>query len=329
MNIFFEWIFGILKEWIIFFEWIFWIAKKGIFVLNEYSRFLKKKCFEWILWIFIKRITLNKYIGFSLSASKTVVTKCLKLIWNYSGIISGTLFSPFQGVYYLYRGLRRALKPYFGLILEFWIIFLIFLEWIILLNILNSIEWIFFWMNILDFVLNWILNWIIFRPDSMKKWIFKTYRTGLTMVGMSSSHTSPLSTGSNQRHSGICTSTDPANLPKANCFQSTFVSFSPGGRDSSGCCDCLREVGTIRRVRGVRWPEEGVSHSWPLLVRTLLVNRHSSATWCCCCWWWRCWCWCTLVQALVLWCWSTLHQLVPATRQPACPFPGEKRPAGA
>ena len=40
-------------------------------------------------------------------------------------------------------------------------------------------EWIFFWMNILDFVLNWILNWIIFRPNSMKKWIFKTYRLGL------------------------------------------------------------------------------------------------------------------------------------------------------
>ena len=48
-----------------------------------------------------------------------------------------------------------------------------FFEWIILLNILESIEWLFFWMNIPDFVLNWILNWIIFRPDSMKKWIFK------------------------------------------------------------------------------------------------------------------------------------------------------------
>ena len=34
-------------------------------------------------------------------------------------------------------------------------------------------------MNILDFVLNWILNWIIFRPDSMKKWIFITDRPGL------------------------------------------------------------------------------------------------------------------------------------------------------
>ena len=27
--------------------------------------------------------------------------------------------------------------------------------------------------------MNWILNWIIFLPDSMKKWIFKMYRTGL------------------------------------------------------------------------------------------------------------------------------------------------------
>ena len=44
----------------------------------------------------------------------------------------------------------------------------------------NSIEYSgLYWMNILDFVLNWILNWIIFRPDSMKKWIFKAYRTGL------------------------------------------------------------------------------------------------------------------------------------------------------
>ena len=38
-------------------------------------------------------------------------------------------------------------------------------------------------MNILDFVLNWILNWIIFWPDSMKKWIFKTYRLGLVEIG--------------------------------------------------------------------------------------------------------------------------------------------------
>ena len=129
---------------------------------------------------------LNKHFGFTLPASIMVVAKCLKLIWNQSGIISRTYFSPFQGVYYLYRGLRRAPKPYFCLILEFWIIFLIFYEWIILLNILDSIEWIFCWINILDFVLNWILNWIIFWPDSMKKWIFKTYRTGLSNTNITS-----------------------------------------------------------------------------------------------------------------------------------------------
>ena len=140
---------------------------------------------EYLLWMNILEFSkmnnfLNKYFDFSLPASKMVVAKCLKLIWNHSGIISGTYFSPFQGFYYLYRGLRRALrpyfglilefwiffsqfewlvgpisfqgfyylyrglrrapKPYFGLILEFWIIFLIFLEWIILLNIMNSIE---------------------------------------------------------------------------------------------------------------------------------------------------------------------------------------------
>ena len=39
----------------------------------------------------------------------------------------------------------------------------------ILLNILGSIELMFFLMNIPDYVLNWILSWIIFRPDSMKK----------------------------------------------------------------------------------------------------------------------------------------------------------------
>ena len=152
------------------FEWIFWIFKKWIFFWKNSLDFLKKMIiwFEWIFWIFKKWLLVEM-----------VVAKCLKLIWNQSGIISRTYFSPFQGVYYLYRGLRRAPKPYFCLILEFWIIFLIFYEWIILLNILDSVEWIFFWMNIFDFGLNWILNWIIFRPDSMKKWIFKTYQTGL------------------------------------------------------------------------------------------------------------------------------------------------------
>ena len=137
--------------------------------------FLKKMntCFERIIWIFIK------YIIFWISIWVFV---CLRQqrsspnFWNSSEINQGSLVEPisvhFRGVLYLYRGLRRTPKPYFGLIMEFWIIFLIFLEWIILLNILDSIEWIFFWMNISDFVLNWILNWIIFWPNSIlsKAW---------------------------------------------------------------------------------------------------------------------------------------------------------------
>ena len=91
-----------------------------------------------------------------------------------SEIIQGSLMGPnlvhFRGSF-TYTG---ALGPYFGFILEFWIIFLIFYEWIILLNILDSIEWIYFWMNILDFVLNeyffewifWILFWIEFWIES-------------------------------------------------------------------------------------------------------------------------------------------------------------------
>ena len=151
-----------LVLWILKNEYLFWMNILDFYKMNNF---------------------LNKHFGFTLPASIMVVAKCLKLIWNQSGIISRTYFSPFQGVYYLYRGLKRAPTPYFCLILEFWIIFLIFYEWIILLNILDSIEWIFFWMNILDFVLNWILNWIIFKPNSMKKWIFKTYRSGLRSGG--------------------------------------------------------------------------------------------------------------------------------------------------
>ena len=120
-------------------------------------------CFEWIFWIFIKWIIFWINI---------LVLVCPHQKWlspNVSGIISGTYFSPFQGVFYLYRGLRTTQKPYFDLVLEFGTISLIFYEWIILLNILDSIEWIFFWMNISDFV----LNWIIFRPNSMKKGNFQ------------------------------------------------------------------------------------------------------------------------------------------------------------
>ena len=99
----------------------------------------------------------NRYSGFRLPASKTVVAKL--------EIIQGSLV----GAYSVhFRGLWPIQGPQEGSD-----------EWIIILNILDSIEWIFLWMNIPDFVLNWILNWIIFRPNSMKKWIFKTYRTGL------------------------------------------------------------------------------------------------------------------------------------------------------
>jgi len=140
-----------------FFEWIFWILRKWIFCLNEYSGFLKNEYLFWmnILAFYKMNNFLNKHFGFTLPASIMVVAKCLKLIWNQSGIISRTYFSPFQGVYYLYRGLRRAPKPYFCLIFEFWIFVLIFYEWIILFNILDSVEWIF-----------WILVWIEFWIES-------------------------------------------------------------------------------------------------------------------------------------------------------------------
>ena len=129
---------------------------------------------------------LNKYFGFSLPASKVIVPKCFKLIWNHSGIISGAFFSPFQGVYYLYRGLRRAPKPYFCLILEIWIIFLIFYEWIILLNILDSIEWIFwilFWMNIFlneyfefCFELNHFFAWFSEKNEFSKNSVLSRFK---------------------------------------------------------------------------------------------------------------------------------------------------------
>ena len=48
------------------------------------------------------------------------------------------------------------------------------------MNFLYSDEWIFFQMNILDFV----LNWIIFKVDSMKKWIFRKDRPPLPISGV-------------------------------------------------------------------------------------------------------------------------------------------------
>ena len=98
-----------------FIDVLSWIALGGtaLFKKNEY--------FVWmnILDFYKMNNVLNKYFGLSLPASKMVVAKCLKLIFNHSGIISGTYFIPFQGVYYLYRGLRRASKPYFGILNNF------------------------------------------------------------------------------------------------------------------------------------------------------------------------------------------------------------------
>ena len=73
----------------------------------KYSGFWKNEYLFWmnILDFYKMNNFLNKYLGFNFPASKMVVTKCLKLIWNHTGIISGTFFSPFQGIYYLYRGL--------------------------------------------------------------------------------------------------------------------------------------------------------------------------------------------------------------------------------
>ena len=127
---------------------------------------------------------LAMFIKWIIFWTNILVLVCLRQKWlspnvsNSSEIIQESLVGPFS-VHFrgsiTYTGASGGLRSH---ILEFWIIFLIFCEWIILLNILDSIEWIFIRMNILDFVLNWILNWIIFRPDSMKKWIFKRIAQG-------------------------------------------------------------------------------------------------------------------------------------------------------
>jgi len=111
--------------------------------------FEKNEYFIWmnILDFYKMNNFLNKNFGFSLPAFNMVVAKCLKLIWNDSGIISGTYFIPLQGVYYLYRGLRRTPKLYFVILNNF--------PHFIWMNILDSIEWIF-----------WVLFWIVFWFES-------------------------------------------------------------------------------------------------------------------------------------------------------------------
>ena len=133
-------------------------------------------CFVWIFWIFVKWIIFWTNI---------LVLVCPRQKWlspnvsNSSEIIQGSLVGPisvhFRGSL-IYTGASGGLRSY--ILALFWNFekkIPHFLEWIILLNILDSIERTFFWMNFLDFVLNWIIFW----PDSMKKLIFKTDRRGL------------------------------------------------------------------------------------------------------------------------------------------------------
>ena len=107
-----------------------------------YSSFLKDEYLFWINYFKKWIIFLNIYSGFSLPASKMVAEKCYKLISN-------NLAGPFKSI-------SGVLDPYRGLTIlsPFIEIFNLNFEWIVLLNILYSIEWIFVWMNILDFVLN-------------------------------------------------------------------------------------------------------------------------------------------------------------------------------
>ena len=153
--------------------------------------------FEWIFWIFIKWITFWTNI---------LVLVCLSQKWlsqdvsNSSEITDGSLVGPisvhFRGLLPILgpqEGSEAISLPHLGILNNFphffWMNNSIEYSGLYWMNIfLNEyfgfcFEWIFFWMNILDFVLNWILNWIIFRPNSMKKWIFKTYRTGLAAGG--------------------------------------------------------------------------------------------------------------------------------------------------
>ena len=94
MNIFFEWIFWILKKW------IFWILKK-----NEY--------FVWmnILDFYKSNNFLNKYFGLSLPASKIVVAK----VSNSSEIIQGSLVGPISVHFresFTYRGASGGLQSH-------------------------------------------------------------------------------------------------------------------------------------------------------------------------------------------------------------------------
>ena len=105
MNTFFEWIFRILKKWI-----IFWM--NILFFKNSVSKWI-------ILWTnILVLLYLRQYW-------------LLPNVSNSSEISQGSLVGPisvhFRGfITYTGASFRWAPKPYFFLILEFWIIFLIF-----------------------------------------------------------------------------------------------------------------------------------------------------------------------------------------------------------
>ena len=95
-------------------------------------------CWYFVIWKCVKK-------GYSSGRiDLPVPPNCLSII------ITGTYFSPFQGVLHLSRGLSKAPQPYFCIILEFWIIFLIY------------------WMNFsIDYLLNeYLFEWIF----SIKFW---------------------------------------------------------------------------------------------------------------------------------------------------------------
>ena len=161
MNNLFEWIFGILKKWIIVWMNILEFKKMNI-------------CYEWIFWIFIKWIMFWTNI---------LVLVCLRQKWlspnvsNSSEITHGSLVGPIS---VHFRGLLPILGPQEGSEAISWPLLGILNHFPHFFGMNNSIEYSgLYWMNIPDFVLNWILNWIFFRPNSMKKWIFKTYHPGL------------------------------------------------------------------------------------------------------------------------------------------------------
>ena len=116
-------------------------------------------CFEW---------TISKKMNYFFEYIYILILVCLrqklspKNVSNSSQIIQESFIGAFS---VHFRGpwpIQRPMEGSKTILLSFIGIFNLNFEWIVLLNILYSIEWIFVWMNTLDFVLNWIIFW----PDS-------------------------------------------------------------------------------------------------------------------------------------------------------------------